>query len=91
MTVYNYLGVLIDNASNFQQFVDDMYNNVKFRVYQLKQIRPYITSDIACQICKQTILLLMDYCNFMIESGPITRVKQFENLSIQGVEIHSLF
>ena len=63
VTVYNYLGELIDNASNFQQFVDDMYNNVNFRVYQLKQIRPYITSDIACQICKQTILLLMDYCN----------------------------
>ena len=77
---YNYLGVIVDNELSFQQFVDDKYNKVNFRVYQLKRIRPYINSDIACRIYKQTILPLMDYGDFMVESGLKSRVARLVKL-----------
>ena len=38
------------------------------RLYQLKRLRPYVTNDIANGIYKQTILLWIDYADFMIES-----------------------
>ena len=38
------------------------------QLYQLKRLRPYINNDIACRIYKQTILPLIDYADFMIES-----------------------
>ena len=86
VSVYNYLGVLIDNVLAFRQFVDDKYNKVNFKVYQLKRIRPYITGEIACQIYKQTILPLMDYGDFMIESGPIPRVRRLEKLQLKALK-----
>ena len=38
------------------------------QLYQLNRLRPYINNDIACRIYKQTILPLIDYDDFMIES-----------------------
>ena len=67
-------------------FVDGKYNKVNYKVYQLKRIRPYITVEIANTIYKQTILPLMDYGDFMIESGPIARV--LREISIKSAEVH---
>ena len=48
--LYNYLGVLIYNMLSFRRlhFVDDEYNKVNYRVYQLRRIRTYLNSDIVC-------------------------------------------
>ena len=67
---YTYLGVIVDNDLSFQQFADDKYNKVNFRVYQLKRIRLYINSDIVCPIYKKTTLPL-DYGDFMVETYKI--------------------
>ena len=65
---YNYLGVTVDDSLTFTDFVDQKYNKVNMRLYQLKRLRPYVTNDIANGIYKQTILPLIDYADFMIES-----------------------
>ena len=65
---YSYLGVVVDDHLSFNDFIDQKYNKVNMRLFQLKRLRPYITHDIACRIYKQTILPLLDYADFMIES-----------------------
>ena len=60
--------------------MDDKYNKVNLKISQLKQIRP--CTKIACKIYKQTILPLMDYGDFMTESGPISSVKPLEKLQL---------
>ena len=65
---YNYLGVVVDDMLSFADFVEQKYNKVNMRLYQLKRLRPYITKDIACTIYKQTVVQLIDYADFMIES-----------------------
>ena len=83
---YNYLGVIIDNKLSFKEFVDDKYNKVNLRVYQLGKIRKYISADTACTIYKQTIVPLLDYCDFMIESSPVTRYNRLENLQERALK-----
>ena len=87
---YNYLGVLIDNTLKFQLFVDDKYNKVNYKIYQLNKIRLYITAEIANTIYKQTILPLMDYGDFMVESGPIARVNRLyiREIAIKSAEVY---
>ena len=86
VTQYNYLGVLVDDSLNFQLFVDEKYKKVNFKVYQLKRIRQYISAEIACKIYKQTILPLLDYADFMIESGPLLRIKHLEKLQLKALK-----
>ena len=83
---YNYLGVIIDNKLSFKEFVDDKYKKVNLRVYQLGKIRKYISADTACTIYKQTIVPLLDYCDFMIESSPVTRYNRLENLQERALK-----
>ena len=85
MWAYSHLDVLIDNALNIRPTVDDKYNNVNFRVYQLRKIRPYLTSNIALRIRKQTILSLMDYSGFMVESSPTSWVERLEKLQLRAL------
>ena len=65
---YKYLGVTVDDHLSFTDFINQKYNKANVRLYQLKRLRPFITNDIACRIYKQTILPLVDYADFMIES-----------------------
>ena len=59
---------------------------LNFKVYQLKKIRPYITSEIAITIYRQKILPLLDYGDFMIESGPISCIKHLEKLQLKTLK-----
>ena len=47
---YNYLGVVVDDTLSYTDFVEQKYNKVNMRLYQLKRLRPYITNDIAKSI-----------------------------------------
>ena len=70
VAMYSYLGVIIDNALTFNEFLKGKCDKINLRLYQLIKMRKYITSDIACTIYKQVILPLMDYADFLIDSGP---------------------
>ena len=83
---YNYLGVVVDECLNFTDFVDQKYNKANIRLFQLKRIRPYVTNDIACGIYKQTILPLIDYADFMIESTRPTTHKRLVTLQERAVQ-----
>ena len=71
---YNYLGVIVDDKLTFTEFRDNKYNKVNMRLYHLKHLRPNINNDIANRIYKQTILPLMDYSDFMIESSSLPQI-----------------
>ena len=84
--MYNYLGVIVDDKLSFVDFVDQKHNKVNARLYQLKRLRPYITNDVACTIYKQTILPLMDYADFMIESTCPTVHNRLINLQEKALK-----
>ena len=83
---YNYLGVIVDNKLSFADFMDDKYNKVNARIYQLKQLRPYVSEDIACRVYKQTIVPLLDYADFMIESSAVMKHNRLEGLQEKAIK-----
>ena len=64
----NYLGVIIDKML-FDRFLKEKCNKINVRLYQLGKLRKFITPDSANIVYKQTIVLLFDYADFLIESG----------------------
>ena len=83
---YNYLGVKVDDKLSFTEFTDNKYNKVNMRLYHLKRLRPYINNEIANRIYKQTILPLMDYSDFMIESSSQPQIRCLEKLQEKAVK-----
>ena len=78
--------MIVDNKLSFADFVDDKYNKVNFRIYQLKQLQPYVIEDIACRVYKQTIVPLLDYADFMIESSPVMTHNRLEGLQEKAIK-----
>ena len=37
---YKYLGVAVDNRLNFDEFIENKYNKINYRIFQLKRVRP---------------------------------------------------
>ena len=37
---YKYLGVVVDNRLNFDEFIENKYNKINYRIFQLKRVRP---------------------------------------------------
>ena len=83
---YNYLGVIVDDKLSFTEFTDSKYNKMNMRLYHLKRLHPYFNNEIATRIYKQTILALMDYSYFMIESSTIPQIRRLENLQEKAVK-----
>ena len=78
----NYLGVIVDDKLSFVEFVENKYNKLNICLYQRKRLRPYSDNAIANNIYKQTILPLMDYADFMIESSSLTQIKVRQHRSM---------
>ena len=55
-------------------------------IYNALKIRPFVNSEIPCKIYKQTILPSLDYVEFMIESGPVSRVNRLENIQLKALK-----
>ena len=87
VTSYNYLGVIIDNMLTFNDFLKEKCDKINIRLYQLIKMRKYITSKIACTIYKQVIVPLLDYADFLIDSGPAYYVRRIDNLHEKAMRL----
>ena len=86
VSFYNYLGVIVDNKLQFDNFLDSKYNKVNQRVYQLGKLRKIVSSDIAITIYKQMILPLLDYADFIIECGRKVKIDKLERLQERALK-----
>ena len=87
VAMYCYLGVIIDNALTFNEFLKEKCDKINMRLYQLIKMRKYITSQIACTIYKQVITPLLDYADFLIDSGSSYFTKRIENLHEKALRL----
>ena len=46
----------------------------------LKQIRPYITATVANLVYKTHVMAMLDYADFIVESGKAIKIDRLNNL-----------
>ena len=54
--------------------IDSSHNKANRKVYLLKRIQPYISVEVANQIYKTCILPILDYADFLIDSGNVYNI-----------------
>ena len=63
---FSYLGVTLDNEMNLKSLLCDVKKRISNKIFLLRKLRRYITTDSALLIYKQTILPIFDYAGFML-------------------------
>ena len=87
MNVFKYLGVDLDENLTMNNMIDSTFNKANHEVYLLKKIRPYITQEIANRIYKTFILPILDYADFLVDSGGISFIGKLDTIQKRGLKI----
>ena len=75
---FTYLGIIIDNTMSLRPLHCDIRKKVNDKISLLRKIRPYIDTDTALLIYKQTNLPFLDYAGFMCISLYIENKKNLQ-------------
>ena len=87
VSMYHYLGVDLDKGLIFDKMLDNMFNKANRKLYMLKRIRPYITNSIANQVYKTHVLPMLDYADFIVDSGRAEKIERLDNLQKRAVKL----
>ena len=84
---YHYLGIDLDNGLTYDKMLDNMYNKANRKLYMLKRIRPYISNHVANLVYKTHVLPMLDYADFLVESGRMEKIERLNNIQKRAVKL----
>ena len=87
--IYHYLGVDLDSGLTYDKMLDNMFNKANRKLYMLERIRPYVTSSTANLVYKTHVLPMLDYADFIVESGRTDKIERLNNLQKRAVHVIS--
>ena len=67
--------------------LDPMFNKANRKLYLLKRIRPYISSPVASLVYNTHVLPMLDYADFIVESGKMEKVDKLDSIKKSGVRV----
>ena len=85
--VYTYLGVDLDDSLSMNVMIDSSHNKANRKVYLLTRIRPHISAEVANQIYKTCILPILDYVDFLIDSGNVYNIGRLNNIQRRSLKV----
>ena len=65
---YKYLGISLDKYMDLTSLVSTVKKTVSTHLFKLRKLRKYVSQECAVTIYKQTILPLLDYSGFLLNS-----------------------
>ena len=80
MNVYKYLGVDLDENLTMNNMIDSTFNKANRKVYLLKKITSYIPREIANGIYKTCTLPVLDYADFLVDSGGVSFIGKLDKI-----------
>ena len=87
VTCYHYLGIDLDNSLTYDKMLDCMFIKANRKLYMLKRIRLYISNYVANLVYKTHVLPMLDYADFMVDSGKTSKTTRLDNLHKRAVKL----
>ena len=87
VTQFNYLGVVIDVDLTFKAQCKKVNSMAFARYLQLCKIKKNIEVEIALEIYKIMILPVFDYCDYVVESGPVAAVRKLQTMQNKSLRV----
>ena len=67
--------------------INTTHNKANHKVYLLKKIRLYVSRWVANQIYKTCILPILDYADFLVDSGNVYNIDKFNSIQKRCLRI----
>ena len=76
---YKYLGVILDRNLNFKLHIESILKILKYKIYVLAKLRPYLTVYASLSIYKTTILPYIDYGDIFYHAANQNLLKKLQD------------
>ena len=86
VSTYHYLGIDLDSTLSYHKMLDCMYNKANRKLYMLKCIRPLITNSMAALVYKTHVLPMLDYGDFMVDSGKLSKIDRLHKWAVKLID-----
>ena len=89
VTQYEYLGMLMEEKLNMDKQIESMYKRANKKLGIMTKIRMFITCETASKIYKTMIRPLIEYVDFVIDSGSkcqISKLDRFQERALRRIE-----
>ena len=80
VTVFNYLGILLDEHLTFENHIKKTMSRVSAKILQLRKLRQYITDKAGLIIYKNMILPILEYGDLFLTSATVDLKKKLQTL-----------
>ena len=87
VNTYTYVGVELDCLLTFDKHLDSVVNKVIQKLYIFRKIRRLISLNTAILVYKQMISPLLEYCNFVHNSGKKLKCEKIDNIQSKCLRI----
>ena len=67
--------------------MSNVVNKTSQKMYIFRGIRRYISQSMAIIVYKQMILTLLEYCNFLFNSGKKSKIEKIDKIQTKCVRI----
>ena len=84
---FKYLGVWLDRDLKFDRQLENLDHQIALKLIQFRKTRHYLTVDGAMSIYKQAIVPIIEYCDFLVDSGPADRIRKLQTHQNNGLRI----
>ena len=84
---FKYLGLWLDRDLKFEHHLEDLDHRIGHKLYQLRRNRRYLNVDGATSIYKQALVPIIEYGDFIIDSGPVKLIRKLQTHQNNGLRI----
>ena len=84
---YKYLGVILDRNLNFRLHIESILKILKYKIYVLAKLRPYLTVYASLSIYKTTILPYIDYGDIFYHAANKNLLQKLQDRQEKALKI----
>ena len=81
------LGVVLDDKLTFDKHVAEICRNCYYHIKAFREIRRFLTKDIACSVARSIVLSRLDYCNSLLYKSSEKNIAKLQRIQNSLVKI----
>ncbi|KAK3572751.1 hypothetical protein QTP86_007041 [Hemibagrus guttatus] len=72
------LGVTMDNQLSFSSHVTNVTRSCRFLLYNIRRIRPFLSTQATQVLVQSLVILTLDYCNSLLAGLPLNAIRPLQ-------------
>ncbi|KAK3562669.1 hypothetical protein QTP86_005049 [Hemibagrus guttatus] len=81
------LGLTMDNQLSFSSHVTNVARSCRFLLYNIRRIRPFLSTQATQVLVQSLVISRLDYCNFLLAGLPLNAIRPLQMIQNAAAQL----